>query len=523
MIKALYHYKPSPSLHPGELAFAKGAILHVIGREFDTDWYEACHPLRPDELGLVPVSYFEVIRKNEQKSTRSMPFRASPDGNHSGYQNNRIDNRFNSSIVAKAPEAEQHQRSSLSRLREEQRDSINSKGVTVKRVAHVNSPTPVLISAAREGGGNEASARDEASKVQGPQTDTIEAKRAQLLLGLRNAGVSRLEADQVIALYFQQQSISSPPPLPPRPAIIDGGTTTVSTSYNNTSACRILVLDDVDTPSAIIAQCYLEYLRIRTAKTGKPWLFHSLHCIGGTTKFLDDSVDWNYSETDDRSVSHRDLKSYHLANALKAMVAKLPATHNYHRSEDLVDAISWWVQLGELQPLPVDHYDYLLFFNKTEFASHQSLQSQSLSSSVRGSDLIDKRAPHPLLLPKVRVRRDKSKAKRYSYTVGPLMSALQQFLVEQLGWEGQRTFEDVCPADISLTFVSSQAPALWAKVRVDNYALIREIEERMRCRVRVGRLATNSPLMVILGPRELTPQVEALIEKLKSGGTVDLP
>ncbi|EGC48618.1 protein kinase [Histoplasma capsulatum var. duboisii H88] len=51
-----------------ELAFSKGDFFHVISREDDTDWYEACNPLIPSARGLVPVSFFEVIGKNERNS-----------------------------------------------------------------------------------------------------------------------------------------------------------------------------------------------------------------------------------------------------------------------------------------------------------------------------------------------------------------------------------------------------------------------------------------------------------------------
>lgn len=66
MIKALYDYQPEPG-HTQELAFSKGDFFHVISREDDSDWYEACNPLIPSARGLVPVSFFEVIGKNERE------------------------------------------------------------------------------------------------------------------------------------------------------------------------------------------------------------------------------------------------------------------------------------------------------------------------------------------------------------------------------------------------------------------------------------------------------------------------
>lgn len=71
MIKALYDYEPPPG-NTQELAFSKGDFFHVISREDDPDWYEACNPLIPNARGLVPVSFFEVIGKNERDSGGSV-------------------------------------------------------------------------------------------------------------------------------------------------------------------------------------------------------------------------------------------------------------------------------------------------------------------------------------------------------------------------------------------------------------------------------------------------------------------
>ena len=64
VIKALFDYNPDPS-NTQELGFAKGDFFHVISREDDQSWYEACNPLIPSARGLVPVTYFEVIGKTE--------------------------------------------------------------------------------------------------------------------------------------------------------------------------------------------------------------------------------------------------------------------------------------------------------------------------------------------------------------------------------------------------------------------------------------------------------------------------
>lgn len=65
VIKALYDHEPAPG-NTQELAFNKGDFFHVISREDDPDWYEACNPLVPSARGLVPVSFFEVVHKNEK-------------------------------------------------------------------------------------------------------------------------------------------------------------------------------------------------------------------------------------------------------------------------------------------------------------------------------------------------------------------------------------------------------------------------------------------------------------------------
>ena len=52
VIKALYDYTPDPN-NTQELGFAKGDFFHVISRENDPNWYEACNPLIPNARGLV--------------------------------------------------------------------------------------------------------------------------------------------------------------------------------------------------------------------------------------------------------------------------------------------------------------------------------------------------------------------------------------------------------------------------------------------------------------------------------------
>ncbi|KAF2452764.1 hypothetical protein BDY21DRAFT_153727 [Lineolata rhizophorae] len=89
VIKALYDYNP-PANDPeaGYLGFTAGDFLHVVGRENDEDWYEACNPLQGTR-GLVPAKYFEIIGKevrNSGSSTTTSASRSQPSAGHdSGY------------------------------------------------------------------------------------------------------------------------------------------------------------------------------------------------------------------------------------------------------------------------------------------------------------------------------------------------------------------------------------------------------------------------------------------------------
>lgn len=69
----------------GLLGFSKGDFFHVIAREDDPVWYEACNPLIPSARGLVPVQMFEVIGKTERQSTGSAASGASNQLPDSGY------------------------------------------------------------------------------------------------------------------------------------------------------------------------------------------------------------------------------------------------------------------------------------------------------------------------------------------------------------------------------------------------------------------------------------------------------
>ncbi|KAI9732283.1 MAG: bud emergence protein 1 [Claussenomyces sp. TS43310] len=84
VIRALYDYEAQSNQ---ELSFSKGDFFHVIGRENDEDWYEACNPAVPDARGLVPAKFFQRLGKTERDSGQSSTSTAStkaPD-HDSGY------------------------------------------------------------------------------------------------------------------------------------------------------------------------------------------------------------------------------------------------------------------------------------------------------------------------------------------------------------------------------------------------------------------------------------------------------
>ncbi|KAI0416879.1 hypothetical protein F5X98DRAFT_387628 [Xylaria grammica] len=68
VIRALYDYEAQSAQ---ELSFSRGDFFHVIGREEDNDWYEACNPALPDARGLVPVSFFQALGRTERDSGQS--------------------------------------------------------------------------------------------------------------------------------------------------------------------------------------------------------------------------------------------------------------------------------------------------------------------------------------------------------------------------------------------------------------------------------------------------------------------
>ncbi|ORY03684.1 hypothetical protein BCR34DRAFT_634876 [Clohesyomyces aquaticus] len=105
VIKALYDYQaPDPNPTSGYLSFSQGDFLHVVGRENDADWYEACNPLHGTR-GLVPVTYFEPVGKTARESggsTASMTPNQPSAPHDSGYAERAVTSPSSSSDGASA-------------------------------------------------------------------------------------------------------------------------------------------------------------------------------------------------------------------------------------------------------------------------------------------------------------------------------------------------------------------------------------------------------------------------------------
>lgn len=109
VIRALYDYEATSSQ---ELSFSRGDFFHVIGRENDTDWYEACNPALPDARGLVPVAFFQALGRTERDSGQSDP------GNPLGLKKDDHDSGFsetNPSTVPPTPALSQRSSKSVAK------------------------------------------------------------------------------------------------------------------------------------------------------------------------------------------------------------------------------------------------------------------------------------------------------------------------------------------------------------------------------------------------------------------------
>ncbi|KAI2467142.1 scd2/ral3 [Annulohypoxylon bovei var. microspora] len=108
VIRALYDYEATSAQ---ELSFSRGDFFHVIGRENDSDWYEACNPALPDARGLVPVAFFQALGRTERDSGQSDP--GNP-GNPLGLKKDDHDSGFSETNTNVPPTPALSQRSSKS-------------------------------------------------------------------------------------------------------------------------------------------------------------------------------------------------------------------------------------------------------------------------------------------------------------------------------------------------------------------------------------------------------------------------
>ena len=100
----MYDYDPDPK-DTQKLAFHKGDFFHVISRENDKDWYEACNPLIPTARGLVPVTFFEIIGKTERQSggSETSGLGSSIPPHDLGHVSEKSHGQHESSVATKAP------------------------------------------------------------------------------------------------------------------------------------------------------------------------------------------------------------------------------------------------------------------------------------------------------------------------------------------------------------------------------------------------------------------------------------
>ncbi|KAH8173478.1 SH3 domain-containing protein [Sarocladium implicatum] len=112
VIRALYDYEARSTQ---ELSFSRGDFFHVIGRESDPDWYEACNPALPDARGLVPVAFFQALGRTErdsQQSDNGRPPTASKNPDHdSGYSESSGQTPAQSTAPASARESQRSSKS----------------------------------------------------------------------------------------------------------------------------------------------------------------------------------------------------------------------------------------------------------------------------------------------------------------------------------------------------------------------------------------------------------------------------
>lgn len=218
VIKALYDYNPE-NRDPQQLPFSKGDFFHVLGREDDSDWYEACNPLN-GRRGLVPVPYFEEISKNQRQSGQSVISAGEGKIQHdSGFSENGTTIAHSRSASAITAKAAQHSRgASMASQRPgamvygvvqydfnaERADELEAKaGEAVIVVAQSNPEWFVAKPVARLGGPGLIPV----SFVDIKDTATMQSV-ADPLEAVRRAGVPRVEEWKKFAAEYKNGSIS---------------------------------------------------------------------------------------------------------------------------------------------------------------------------------------------------------------------------------------------------------------------------------------------------------------------------
>ena len=377
-----------------------------------------------------------------------------------------------------------------------------------------------------EASDDETRAFKEASKAKEDRSDVTESERAPLVQGLLNAGVSRLEADQVAALYLQHRHVSSAPPLPPRSTADSSSLTTDSPPINVDSTCHILILSDTNTASAMVAQCYFELLRAYTAKAGRPWLFRDVTRIASTN--VEAAREMNSS-----------LTSYHHFAALETMLTLFAASTHDGQLPYLANDIIQRVRIGGREtvdfPLRVyeeseekivrfNRYDYVLTFDPAIFRYWtRMLQEDRYWPSVTA---FGKVPPRVVLLPEVTMQRDgePQNGKDTTYSISPLQAAIEAFLKQHVNWTDPRTPRRTYPLDV--TFVQCQGSRRVERVNgTGGVVVMKRIEERTQCKIHVTAQADGKMwgwVVAIVGPKEKVRMARALVERLRDEGRVDL-
>ncbi|KAI1462119.1 scd2/ral3 [Annulohypoxylon moriforme] len=212
VIRALYDYEATSAQ---ELSFSRGDFFHVIGRENDSDWYEACNPALPDARGLVPVAFFQALGRTERDSGQSDP--GNP-GNPLGLKKDDHDSGFSETNTNVPPTPALSQRSSKSVVKNgamvygivmydfqaERADELEAKaGEAIIVIAQSNPEWFVAKPIGRLGGPGLIPVSF--VEIRDMSTDTAVANPQE---AVRRAGVPRVEEWKKMAADYKNSSIT---------------------------------------------------------------------------------------------------------------------------------------------------------------------------------------------------------------------------------------------------------------------------------------------------------------------------